>query len=103
MWRSRWIEQITPSTPADKVAFSIRISQAEIQEESTQPVDAAMKSIGGTVFRQALAEVKHAIREEHIAAMNADLAQLKAKHAKARGNLKAKLQQKIIDLESTMH
>jgi uncharacterized coiled-coil protein SlyX len=59
------------------------------------------KSIGD--FRQALVEVKHAIHEQHIAAMNTDLAQLKAKHAKARGGLKAKLQQKIIDLESTMH
>ena len=73
---------------------------AEIEEDWTTPVDTRMEAIGGSVFRRALSEVKHSIHEENVAAMNADLAQMKAEHAKAHAYRKAKLQEKINQLDS---
>ena len=73
---------------------------AEVDEEWTTPVDTRMEAIGGTVFRRALSEVKETIHEENVAAMKADLAQLKAEQAKAHADRKAKLQEKINQLDS---
>jgi uncharacterized membrane protein len=75
---------------------------AEIEEDSTTPVDTCMEALGGTTFRRALLEVKHTIYDEHIAAMKADLAQMKAEHAKAHAERKAKLQEKINQLDSKL-
>ena len=75
---------------------------AEIEEDSTNPVDTRMEALGGTVFRRALSEVKHTIHDEHIAAMKADLAQMKAEHAVAHAERKAKLQEKINQLDSKL-
>jgi len=72
----------------------------EIDEEWTTPVDTRMEAIGGTVFRRALSEVKETIHDENVAAMKADLAQLKAEHAKAQADRKAKLQEKINQMDS---
>ena len=73
---------------------------AEIDEDWTTPVDTRMEAIGGTVFRRALSEVKEQIRDENVAAMKADLAELKAEHAKAHADRKAKLQEKINQLDT---
>lgn len=73
---------------------------AEIQEDWTTPVDTRMEAIGGTVFRRALSEVKHTIHDEHVAAMKADMAQMKAEQAKAGADRKAKLQERINQLDS---
>ena len=73
---------------------------AEIEEDSTTPVDTRMEAIGGTVFRRALSEVKHTIHDENIAAIKADLAQKTAEYAKADADRKAKLQENINQLES---
>ena len=73
---------------------------AEIEEDWTTPVDTRMEAIGGTVFRRALADVKHTIHDENVAAMKADLAQMKAERAKAHVDRKAKLQEKINQLDS---
>jgi uncharacterized membrane protein len=75
---------------------------AEIDEEWTTPVDTRMEAIGGTVFRRALSEVKDTIYDENVAAMKADLAQLKAEHAKAHSDRKAKLVEKINQLDTRM-
>ena len=75
---------------------------AEVDEEWTTPVDTRMEAIGGTVFRRALSEVTEQINEENVAAMKADLAQLKAEHAKAHADRKAKLQEKINQLDSKL-
>src|SRR5215467_1989621 len=75
-----------------KVLLPTRVAVvAEIDEEWTTPVDTRMEGIGGTVFRRALSEVKDTIHEENVNAMKADLAQLKAEHAKAHADRKAKL------------
>jgi uncharacterized membrane protein len=73
---------------------------AEIEEDWTTPVDTRMEAIGGSVFRRALSDVKQTIHEENVAAMQADLAQMKAEHAKAHADRKAKLQEKINQLDS---
>ena len=73
---------------------------AEIDEDWTTPVDTRMEAIGGTVFRRALSEVKEQIHDENVDAMKADLAELKAEHAKAHADRKAKLQEKINQLDT---
>jgi uncharacterized membrane protein len=73
---------------------------AEIQEDSTIPVDARMEALGGTVFRRALSEVRHTVDDKETAARKADLAQMKAEHAQAHADRKAKLQEKINQLDS---
>src|SRR6516225_4473128 len=73
---------------------------AEVDEEWTTPVDTRMEAIGGNVFRRSLSEVRDKVDDEDIAAMKADIVQLKAEHAKAQADRKAKLQDKINQLES---
>jgi uncharacterized membrane protein len=73
---------------------------AEVQEDWTAPVDVRMEAIDGTVFRRALSDVKHTVAEEEIAAMKADLAQMKAELAQAHADRKAKLQEKINQLDA---
>jgi uncharacterized membrane protein len=75
---------------------------ADIQEDWTTPVDTRMEALGGTVFRRALSEVKHTVDDEDIAAMKADLAQMKAAHAMAHADRKAKLQEKTNQLDSKL-
>jgi len=90
-----FIEDVTKFLLPNKVALV-----AEIEEDWTTPVDTRMEAIGGSVFRRALSDVKRTIHEENIAAMRADLAQTKAEHAKAHADRKAKLQEKINQLDS---
>ncbi len=73
---------------------------AEIEEDWTTPVDTRMEAIGGTVFRRALSSVRDTVDDEEIAAMKADVAQLKAEHAKAHADRKAKLLEKLNQLDS---
>jgi len=75
---------------------------AEIQEDTTGPVDTQMEAIGATVFRRTLSEVRHTIHDDHIAALKADLAQIKAEHAQAHAERKVKLLEKINQLESRL-
>ena len=90
-----FIEDVSKFLLPNKVALV-----AEIEEDWTTPVDTRMEAIGGLVFRRALSDVKHTIHEENVAAMKADLAQMKAEHAKAHADRKAKLQEKINQLDS---
>ncbi len=73
-----FIDDVTKLLLPNKVAVV-----AEIEEDWITPVDTRMEAIGGIVFRRALADVKHTIHEENVAAMKADLAQMKAEQAKA--------------------
>ena len=73
---------------------------AEVDEEWTTPVDTRMEAIGGNVFRRSLSEVRDKVDDEDIAAMKADLAQFKAELAKAHADRKAKLQEKVNQLDT---
>ena len=75
---------------------------AEIEEEWTTPVDTRMEAIGGTVFRRALSYVEDTFDDEDVAAINADMVQMKAEHAQARADRKAMLQVKINQLDSKL-
>jgi uncharacterized membrane protein len=90
-----FIDDVTKELRPDKFAVV-----AEIEEDSTAPVDTRMEAIGGTVFRRSLSDAKHTIHDENVAAMKADLAQMKAEHAKAHAHRKAKLQEKINQLDT---
>jgi uncharacterized membrane protein len=90
-----FIDDVTKSLTPNKFAVV-----AEIEEDWTAPVDTRMEAIGGTVFRRALSDVKHTIHDENVTAMKADLAQMKAEHAKAHADRKAKLQEKINQLDT---
>jgi uncharacterized membrane protein len=90
-----FIDDVTKSLTANKFALV-----AEIEEDWTTPVDTRMEAIGGTVFRRALTDVKNTIHDENVDAMKADLAQMKAEQAKARSDRKAKLQEKINQLDT---
>jgi len=90
-----FIYDVSKSLVPNKVAVV-----AEIEEDWTTPVDTRMEAIGGAVFRRARSDVKHTIHEEHVAAMKADLAQMRAEQAKAHADRKAKLQEKINQLDS---
>ena len=73
---------------------------AEVEEDWIAPVDTRMEAIGGIVFRRALAEVQNQIREENVNAMKADLAQMKAEFAQAKADQKARIQEKVSQLDS---
>jgi uncharacterized membrane protein len=73
---------------------------AEIEEDSTIPVDSCMEPLGGIVFRRSISDVEHPTHKDHIAAMKADLAQMKAELTHAHADRKAKLQKKINQLDS---
>src|SRR5271157_1813136 len=90
-----FIEDVTKLLLPNRVAVV-----AEIEEEWTTPLDTRMEAIGGSVFRRALADVSLKVDEEEVSAMKADLAQLKAELAKAHADRKAKLQEKINQLDS---
>ena len=71
---------------------------AEIDEEATGPIDARMKSFGGSVFRRALSDVVDSDYQHEVAAIEARRARLKAQlrekldHAKAALRHPSKLQ-----------
>jgi uncharacterized membrane protein len=92
---SDFIDDVTKQLSSGKAAVV-----AEIEEDWTAPVDTAMESLGGSVFRRSLSEVSHAIDQEEIAAMKADLAQMRAEVAQSRADRKAKLMERINHLEA---
>jgi uncharacterized membrane protein len=75
---------------------------ADISEEWVTPVDTRMEAVGGTVFRVARADVEDDQYARDVAGIKADIAQLKAEHAKSRADRKAKLQTKIDNLNKKL-
>jgi uncharacterized membrane protein len=89
-----FIDEATRLLKPSKVAVV-----AEVEEEWTTPVDTRMEALGGTVLRRGLREVREKIRNEEIAAMKADLEQLKQELTKAQADRRARLQSKVSDLQ----
>ena len=73
---------------------------AEVDEGWTAWLDLRMQELGGVIYRYALSAVRHAVHEEEAASMKADLAQLKAEHEQAKADWKAKLYEKINQLDT---
>lgn len=90
-----FIDDVTKLLTPGKVAVI-----AEIEEEWTMPVDTRMEALGGAIMRRAMWEVRNDLRNEEIAAMKADLVQLKEEAAKAEADHRARLQSKIHQLQA---
>jgi hypothetical protein len=75
---------------------------AQVDEEWTTPVDTRMEAIGGIVFRRALSAVQDTVNDEEVAGIKADIAQMKAEHAQAHADRKAKIQEKLNQLDSKL-
>ncbi len=68
---------------------------AEVWEEWTLPIDTRMEALGGVVFRRASMELVDEQIERDVAALNAELTELKAERDRATGEARAKLQAKV--------
>ncbi len=68
---------------------------AEVEEGWVTPLDTRMEALGGTVFRRARSEFIDTQLEREIASQKSELAALKAEHAQAKGDAKAKLEAKV--------
>jgi uncharacterized membrane protein len=75
---------------------------AEVSEEWVTPVDTRMEALGGTVFRKARKSFVNDQWAGDVAELRAEIDQLKAEAARARGERKAKLQAKIDQLNAKL-
>jgi len=75
---------------------------AEVDEAWTAPVDTQMETLGVTVLRRSMSEVRHAANEAEIAALKADISQMEVEAAQAQAERKAKLQARLNRLESRL-
>jgi len=73
---------------------------AEVNEDWTSWLDLGMTELGGVVHRYAPSDVTHSSHEADIAAMKTDLALLKTEHEEATAGRKAKLYDKINQLDT---
>ena len=75
---------------------------SDVSEEWVTPVDSRMATLGGTVFRNTRKNIEHDQNTRDVAAIKADIAQLKTEQAKARADQKARFQTKIDNLNKKM-
>ena len=75
---------------------------ADISEEWVTPVDTRMEPLGGATLRTARKVVEDNQRARDLAMLRAEIDQLKAEHARARADHKAKLQAKIDKLNAKL-
>ena len=76
---------------------------SDISEEWMTPVDSRMEALGGTVFRADRKNFEDEQRAREVAALRAQIAQLKAEQVHARADRKAKLQTKIDKTQEKLH
>jgi len=75
---------------------------ADVSEEWVTPVDTRMEALGGVVFRTARRNVQDDQRTRDVAALREEIDQLKAEHARARADQKAKLEAQIDNLNAKL-
>jgi len=75
---------------------------ADVSEEWDTPVDTTMEALGGNVLRTLRSSFEDEQRAKDVAALRAEIAQLKAEHAKAHADRKAKLQAKVDKLNAKL-
>jgi uncharacterized membrane protein len=90
-----FVEEVAESLKPNTLAVI-----AEVEEDWVTPVDTRMEALGGVVIRRALWDVREQMRKERIAAMQADLAQLREETKSANAERKAKLQARVDRLQS---
>jgi len=94
---SDFIDDVRKALSPGKVALV-----ADIDEEWTTPVDTRMEKLGGTVFRRRFSDVRDTANDEDAAAIKADIEQLKAEHAEAEAGRKAKLRDRLNELDARL-
>lgn len=75
---------------------------ADVSEEWVTPVDTRMESLGGVVYRTARSGVEHEQIAREEATTRAEIAGLKAEHAKAQAERKKRMQSRIEQLEAKL-
>jgi len=75
---------------------------ADVSEEWVTPIDSAMEAAGGVVFRSARSAVEDDLRARDVAELRQEIEQMKAEHARAQADRKAKLQAKIDSLNTKL-
>jgi len=75
---------------------------ADVSEEWITPVDTRMKALGGAVYRAARQSIEDGQRARDVAALRAEIDQLKAEHARAQADQKANLKAKIDKLSARL-
>src|SRR5437868_1623951 len=75
---------------------------ADISEEWVTPVDIRMEALNGVVFRTTRSAFEHDQRAKDEAVLRAEIGQMKAEHARAKADYKAKLQSKIDQLNAKL-
>lgn len=90
----------------DEVAESLTPGKfavvADVEEDWITPIDTRMETLGGVVVRTPKQHFEEQRAAKEIAATDAELKALKAEHAQARAERKAKIQAKIDDLRSKL-
>ena len=92
-----FLEEVKQQLTPGKVAVV-----AEAQEEWVMPIDTRMEAAGGVVIRRMRDEVLDSQFERDAAALKAEIADLKAEHARANREAKAKIQAKINAAEARL-
>jgi uncharacterized membrane protein len=76
---------------------------SDISEEWVTPVDSRMEALGGTVYRADRKNFEDEQRAREVAALRAEIVQLRTEQAKGRADQKAKLQTRIDKLQEKVH
>jgi uncharacterized membrane protein len=90
------------SEVSDELTAGKHAVVADISEEWVTPVDTRMEALDGVVFRTARKSFEDDQRARDIAELKAETEQLKAEHAQAKADRKAKLQAKINELNTRL-
>jgi uncharacterized membrane protein len=72
---------------------------ADVDEELTEKVDDRMEALGGIVHRRAVSEVRDIENDEDDRAIKVEIEHLRTEHAQSRPQRKAKLEERIKQLE----
>lgn len=75
---------------------------ADISEEWVTPIDTRMEALGGSVFRTLRKSFEDEQRARDVAALRAEIDELKTEHARARADRKAKIQARIDKLKANV-
>lgn len=92
-----FVSSVVPALASGKFAVL-----ADISEEWVTPLDTQMEALGGSVFRTSRESFEEEQRAREAAALKAEIEQLKAEHARAQADRKAKIQAKIDQLNSQL-
>ncbi len=92
-----FLDQVTAALAPGKCAVL-----ADISEEWVTPIDTSMEKLGGAVFRTPKKSFEDEQRARDVAALRAEVDALKAEHARARADRKAKIQAHIDTLTAKL-